>query len=312
MMKQRSRVYIEIDDLLSMRKEVAQLDLRNHSHIDAMMQGGYLSSMRGRGMDFEEVRAYQAGDDIRNMDWRVTARTGKPHTKVYRIEKERPIYLLIDLHAGMYFATRGAFKSVCASRIAAMIAWASMDIGDRLGLLAAHGEQQYAVKAQTRLHHLMHIFETLTRLSDKPRSQESGLFELISRAREVIKPGSLVFLISDFVYCDDAAKQIIAQISKHSDMVMCNIVDRFDVDAPVPGRYRISNGEQHMMIDTHDPYLIKQYHDQFEAFENELRVYCRSYRIPYLRFMTDDDVSAHLCRGLLSRHRLIQEGKVRD
>ncbi len=101
--------------------------------IRAQQSGAYLSAFKGRGMEFEEARPYQPGDDIRNLDWRVTARTGKPHTKLFREERERPILLWVDYRNTMFFATKGVYKSVIAARAAALLAWSAHHHGDRVG-----------------------------------------------------------------------------------------------------------------------------------------------------------------------------------
>ena len=112
--------------------------------------GGYVSPYRGRGMEFEEVRAYQPGDDIRNMDWRVTARTGRPHTKLFREERERPVLFLVDLGPSMAFGTRVAFKSVVAARAAALLAWAARDNGDRIGGIVFAGKRHRELRPAAR------------------------------------------------------------------------------------------------------------------------------------------------------------------
>ena len=110
-----------LESLLRLRAEARSLGL-SQRNMAAHQAGGYRSAFRGRGIDFEEVRVYQPGDDIRIMDWRVTARTGEPHTKVYREERERPVLFLVDQGASMMFGTQVAFKSVIAARIAALLA----------------------------------------------------------------------------------------------------------------------------------------------------------------------------------------------
>ncbi len=112
--------------------------------------GGYLSGFKGRGMDFEEVRAYQPGDDVRLIDWRVTARTGKPFTKIFHEERERPVFIVVDLSATMFFGTKTAFKSVIAAKVAALIAWAAVKNGDRVGGIFYGGENCHELRPKSR------------------------------------------------------------------------------------------------------------------------------------------------------------------
>jgi uncharacterized protein (DUF58 family) len=113
------------------------------SRIAARQSGNYLSRFKGRGMEFDEARQYQPGDDVRTLDWRVTARTGKPHTKLFREERERAVLAWVDMRPTMFFATRGAFKSVIAARAAALIAWSTNQQGDRLGSLVFNADNHH-------------------------------------------------------------------------------------------------------------------------------------------------------------------------
>lgn len=121
-----------LDDLIRLSHPAAGLSLARPT-VRALQSGQYLSAFKGRGMEFDETRPYAQGDDVRHLDWRVTARTGKPHTKLFREERERPVLLSVDYRASMRFATRGMFKSVMAARLAALVAWSALRHGDRIG-----------------------------------------------------------------------------------------------------------------------------------------------------------------------------------
>ena len=129
----QSGVRIGIRELIALREQAARLDLSPRGRVLATRIGGHLSRFRGRGMEFDESRVYQPGDDPRNMDWRVTARVGIPHVKLFREERERPVWLLVDQGAAMRFGTRVAFKSVIAAQAAALLGWAAVDRADRAG-----------------------------------------------------------------------------------------------------------------------------------------------------------------------------------
>ena len=137
--------WISPQSLIKLRLHASQTML-NSSIIHAKQGGAYLSSFKGRGMEFDESRIYQAGDDIRNMDWRVTARTGEAHTKVFREERERPVLLWLDLNPSMMFATRNRFKSVIATELAALIAWGAAKNNDRLGGLIFSSDEHIEIK----------------------------------------------------------------------------------------------------------------------------------------------------------------------
>ena len=127
-------VRVSMASLLALHQGSATLALQPR-RVRALTSGAYLSPFKGRGMEFDEVRPYTQGDDVRSIDWRVTARSGKPHTKLFREERERAVLLWIDLRPAMFFATRGAFKAVRAAQAAALLGWNTLQRGDRLGAL---------------------------------------------------------------------------------------------------------------------------------------------------------------------------------
>lgn len=124
-------VIAELNELIDLRRYAQSIRYQPEGR--AIRAGNHLSKLRGRGMDFAEVRNYQAGDEIRHMEWRVTARTGRPHVKIYQEERERPVVILADFNPSMIFGTRVAFKSVVAARLAAMLVWTVIKQGDRVG-----------------------------------------------------------------------------------------------------------------------------------------------------------------------------------
>jgi uncharacterized protein (DUF58 family) len=126
------RVEPQLRELMSLAGGARALPSWSRS-IRAPQSGQYLSTLRGRGMEYDESRPYQPGDDIRQLDWRVTARTGKPHTKLFREERERPVFICVDYRRAMFFATKGVFKAVQAARLAALLAWRAQQQGDRVG-----------------------------------------------------------------------------------------------------------------------------------------------------------------------------------
>ena len=128
----QSPVRVALADLLRLRAAGEAVRL-TAPRVRVAASGGHLSPYKGRGVEFDESRLYQPGDDLRTIDWRVTARTGKPHTKVFREERNRPVFVWLDLRRPMLFATRGAYKGVRAAEIAALIAWSAVANGDRLG-----------------------------------------------------------------------------------------------------------------------------------------------------------------------------------
>lgn len=266
--------------------------------------GPYTSPFKGRGMDFDEVRAYQPGDDVRNIDWRVTARTGHPHTKLYREERERPVLLMVDLGASMRFGTRVAFKSVLAARAAALLAWSAVGHGDRIGGVIFAGNEHTEVRPVGRNHGVLRIVRALCALhaqDAQPEKHREQLGRALTRLAQITRPGSLVFLLSDFMDLDPGAETILIRLKQHNDLVLGLVYDRLEAEAPLPGRYRISDGQRHSTLDTRDQRLVHAYSEPFRQRRQHLETLCRQHGIHFLTLPTDIPVAESLRRGLQLR-----------
>jgi uncharacterized protein (DUF58 family) len=138
--------YTRLSDLINLRFPARQLQLTRKKRALSVLAGPNKSNFRGRGIDFEEVRSYQPGDDIRTIDWRVTARTGSAHTKLFREERERPVLVVVDQRASMFFGSSHCFKSVLAAQLAGLLAWSALDSGDRIGGLVFNDEEHRDIR----------------------------------------------------------------------------------------------------------------------------------------------------------------------
>lgn len=244
---------ISIKELLQYRNKTALMDLNPRNTVQAKLAGSYVTKTKGRGMEFDEARHYQPGDDIRAIDWRVTARTGKTHTKLYREERERPVFILADFSSSMYFGTQLMFKSVQAAHLAALIAWAAADRGDRVGGLLFNQDIHHEFKPLTRQKAVLSLLSGIVKMHQYPvvhsntqPQQEQGYFaDACARLRRLARPGSLVFMLSDFLDLDDKAAQHISRISRHCEIVAYQITDPFEHELPavsVPHNVSLTDG----------------------------------------------------------------------
>jgi len=297
-----SAVQIDRAALIALRHQAAALPLRSGA-IRAQRAGQYRSAFKGRGMEFDEVRPYQPGDDVRSLDWRVTARTGKPHTKLFKEERERPVLFWVDLRAPMFFATKGVFKSVLASRAAALLAWSAL----------AHGDQVGGLVFSEKLHHECRpgrgqrsVLALIRRLTDHPSWQKEArevgadlsLQRPLARLRQVAKPGSLIFLLSDFRGLDQAAQQHLANLATHNDLVLINVYDSLEMQLPLAGSYRLSDGQRELNLQSGDPTLREHYQQQFAQRSELLQKMSARHGCSRLDLATDASLLTALQTGL--------------
>jgi len=298
-------VYVNTDSLIALRRSGEQLQLKVGKAL-AMQSGVYHSAFRGRGMEFDEARPYQVGDDARSIDWRITARTGKPYTKLFREERERPILICVDFRKPMFFATRGKFKSVCASELAATIAWCAVHQGDRLGGLFFSENEHTELRPQRGKSAVLHFIKGLSSqtenfpsvLSTAQENNNASLQSALMRLRRVAKPGSMIFIISDFRHFDEQAESHLTYLTRHCEVVLIGINDPLERELPQKGIYRLKDQEFDITIDTSNKRGREDYHSIYENRMEYLNNYCRSHQIHFSVFSTSDDVVAMLANVL--------------
>lgn len=297
-------VFAEIGELIALKRFASKGHLQYTSK--SLLGGQHLSKIRGRGMDFSEVRNYQAGDEIRHMEWRVTARTGRPFVKLYQEERERPVLLLCDFNPSMFFGTRVAFKSVIAARLAALIAWTTTQMGDKIGgfLFSSSNHNELIPKARDQgaflmLSALSHYTKTLSERSEK---KQRPLSEALLKVQRVIKPGSILVIISDFYQFDKNCEKYLSQIKSHTDILSYHICDQLELNAPKPALYAISNGVEEMLLDTTDPKLKQSYQDYCESRIRQLKTGLLSLKIPYHQVHVDSELPKLVRETFLRRN----------
>lgn len=244
-------IHLTAAELIALRPRCQSLRLPMRQAAASALAGAYRSRFRGRGVDFVESRNYQPGDDIRNMDWRVTARTGKPHTKVFQEERERPVLIVLDASPSLYFGTRIKLKSVAAGQLAAAIAWSAVRRGDRIGgFLFAPGQHRELRPAGGR-RGAMRVIQSLVDWLQphEDERQSEPLSRALERVRHAVRPGSLVIVISDFFNLDEECNRHLSRLRQHNDVIGCQVLDRAEYDLP-EGRYPISDGHASTIIDT--------------------------------------------------------------
>jgi uncharacterized protein (DUF58 family) len=285
--------YTQLDNLLRSRFLAQNLTLFPKGKARSALAGNERTHFRGRGMDFEEVRLYQAGDDIRSIDWRVTARTQVTHTKVYKEERERPVLILVDQSSSLFFGSRRCFKSVLAAEIAATLSWMALARGDRLGGQVQGDSEQRDIKPRRSKHavleflHQIHDFNQ--RLKNPFAQTTQSQNPLIHHARRLAKPGTAVFIISDFYSLADEDMPSLYQLTRHTDVTFIQVYDPLEKDLISSQELAVSNGQQQILLPAYDKKFQSAFHQAFDQRQEKLQNLSKRMGIALLNFSTNDD-----------------------
>jgi uncharacterized protein (DUF58 family) len=293
-------VTVSNEALIALRGAGEGLSLKT-LRIKAQQSGSYLSRFKGRGMEFDEARQYQPGDDVRTLDWRVTARTGTPHTKLFREERERAVLTWVDMRPTMFFATRSAFKSVVAARAAALVGWSANKQGDRLGGLVFTADQHHELRPGRGKAAVLNLLRQLSLAShwqSHHDEEEPDAGTALARLRRVARPGSLIFLFSDFRNLGPQTESHLAQLGRHNDVVLFHIYDPLEAELPDHGVYRVAWGRRSSLFSGDDQTAQGRHQQQFREHCEALQQLCRFPGIHYLSCATDGDLLQTLKYGV--------------
>lgn len=288
-----------LSDMVKLRYGARELTGFPKIQARQMLAGGHRSKFRGRGMDFDSVRLYQPGDDVRSIDWRVTARTQTPHTKIFSEERERPILVISDLRSAMFFGSQ-RLKSVVACEISAALAWAGLAANDRAGGLVFGAQQQTDVKARRSHHAVLQYIHSLQEFSSKlinPEPDRFSLAEVLEESRRFIMPGSTVFIVSDFHDLDDSCERHLFELARHANLNFCQVFDPIETELPPPSLYAVTDGQQQTMLDTRSTALRQRYAQAFEQRGQTLRKLSEQLSAGLLPFDTSEAVMSVLARA---------------
>lgn len=293
---------VELQQLLDQRFAARLLELKPQSRPRPGMAGTHLSRVKGRGIDFEEFRGYQPGDDIRTIDWRVTARIGRPFVKVFREEREKPVMIAVDQSLSMGFGSRVAFKSVIAAEAAAILCWLTVDIGDRVGGVVFSDHEQQLIKPRRSKRSALRFLNILANFNrglvdhvqDPPPVEPDYLRHALEQLYRTSRPGSNIYLISDLRGLDETCMNYLQQLAIRNNVNCVMVYDELEENLPLPGVYSITDGQHRTAIDTHSRQLRTLYHEAFNRRLAEFEERFRLMKINLIPLKTSDLVLEQL------------------
>lgn len=297
-----SATTVSVAELVALRKTVSKFVRPSGKRVKAPTAGGSTSAALGRGLDFSEVREYHGGDDVRMIDWKVTARTGKPHTKLFNEERERPFFIALDLRPSMYFATRVAFKSVVAARLCAMVAWAAASQRDRVGGLVFNGESMLEIKPLAGTKGVTRLLHQIVKLHNSTATEyltDQPLSDALLRLDRCAHTGSSICLVSDFNQFDAGGHT--ANLLRHNHTASVRVYDPLEAQLPPPATYTITDGTSKSQLDSASSRARQQYADDFEFRTAQLeRVFSGAGNRFINASVTDDpiDIAAQVMHAL--------------
>jgi uncharacterized protein (DUF58 family) len=306
-MHSEGKVYTDVSALARLRHDARGFSFLPRQPIHSLLSGRKLSRLRGRGLDFEELRHYRPGDDIRDMDWRVTNRTGKPHVRVYTEERDRPVVLVVDQRLSMFFGSQDKMKSVIAAELAALSAWRVIEQGDRVGAILFNDDNISQFRPARSSSKLMALLAQLARLNQQlridpdhqPRPERLG--DALTMAERMVAHDTLIVIISDFDGWNAQALASIKRMAQHNDLIAGLVYDPLEQDITPATDLVVSDGRYQLQLEPHKEDLGQRFEASFESALSQLQLELRKHGMPVLPINTVEPVFEQL-RAQLGRH----------
>jgi len=301
--------YTDLDSLVALQYKAGGFSLRHTQPVHSLLFGRRASHVRGRGLDFEELRGYIAGDDVRSIDWRVTARMRKPFVRVYSEERDRPTVLVVDQRINMFFGSRVSMKSVVAAEVAALAAWRVVRQGDRVGAFVFNDDSIEDIRIHRSRATVLRILDSIVRQNRLLRSDFSSpprperLNEVLNSVTRVCSHDALVLIISDFDGADETTRDLLLHLSQSNDVICCLAYDPFAVKLPSYEELVVSNGELQVELQLNQQKVRKSLVEASDKRMRAILSWQPELGIPVLPLSTAEDVAQQI------RHLL---GKVAD
>tara|TARA_R110001592_G_scaffold248308_1_gene510595 strand:+ start:70884 stop:71855 length:972 start_codon:yes stop_codon:yes gene_type:complete len=287
------KIYSSLKQLMGLRWTVQAIKLPKTKKISRPQTGSHLSKFRGRGMEFSEVRVYQPGDDVRSIDWRVTARRQTPHTKLFNEERERPLLILCDQSQSQFFGSQHSFKSVRAAEAAALFAWTALKHNDRVGGIVFSDHGHHEIKPARNRKNVMRFLNLINDFNhalsiDMPSPDTSfKIDDALTECIRLSKPGTLIVIISDFSKLSQQSDKLLSKLAKHSELLMVHTFDPLEYELPTNGIFPVSDGNETLVIDASKKTLKRDFDKLIQQRQYELKRISTRLNAPLIELSTE-------------------------
>jgi len=295
-------VYVDVDHLVRLQFQARGISFLPSQPVHSLLMGRHRSRIRGRGLDFEEIRGYLPGDDVRSIDWRVTARTGEPHIRVFTEERDRPALLVVDQRLSMFYGTVKNLKSVTAAEAAALAAWRVYDAGDRVGALVFNDGESHEIRPHRSRDSLLRTLSTVAKLnrqleaSDVAPLHPERLNEALRRAERLARHDYLVVVVSDFSGADDETRSLLLRMNARNDVLCALVHDPSATDLPPAESLVVSDGE--LQLELGGERARRKVSEMASSRIAALLDWQRSIGVPMLPLSSGDETAPQLRRLL--------------
>jgi len=303
-------VYTNLKSLMALQHQASGFSFLPRQPVHSVLSGRHASRLRGRGLNFEELRHYHSGDDIRTMDWKVTNRTGKPHVRVFTEERERPVLLLVDQRISMFFGSRVRMKSVVAADIAALAAWRVLSAGDRIGAIVFNDEKIRITRPQRSRKTAMQLLHQVVAFNHELRADYSGVQndtqfnQVLKEAERLSGHDYLIVIVSDMSGWNATSLKYIKRLARHNDVMVALVFDPLEKVLPDQHHLVVSDGDMQIQVDTGKTDLGEEYRRDFDSRIDHLQSELNKHRIPVLPVDTCDTVQHQLRKAFGERLRV--------
>ncbi|WP_338568260.1 DUF58 domain-containing protein [Pseudomonas canadensis] len=242
-------VYVSLAQLMALRFQVRDLSFVARQPQGSILAGNHASRLRGRGLNFDELRRYQPGDDLRHLDWRASLRTGKPVVRTFTEERDRPALIVVDQRMSMFFGSVRSFKSAMAAELGALAAWMVFNAGDRVGGLVFNDQRIDSVaplRSRKRVEALCSriVQQNAALTASNPDHEGEGqLDKVLQQCLAVAGHDHLICLVSDFAGAGPRTLQLMQQLSAHNDVIALQVYDPLALNVPSRGQLRVTQGQ---------------------------------------------------------------------
>lgn len=302
-------VYVTLDELTAFQHRARGFSFLPRQPIQSLLAGRHASRLRGRGLNFEEIRRYLPGDDVRQIDWKATLRTRKTCSRVYTEERERTVLLLVDQRITMFFGSVKNMKSVTAAQAAALAAWCVLAQKDRIGALVFNDTEIAETRPQRSRSTVMRILQAVSEknhalgLDAGIRANPAMFNEVLRRCERLAKHDCLICIVSDGSGHDDESRRLLTRIAQHNDVLFAFVHDPLETELPDAGSLVFGDGRLQLEVDTGSRKLRDRFRETFAEQREAGRKFLLQRETPVLPLSTASDVTEQLRHQLGSRRR---------